>query len=72
MLIIEFADDFGDTFGNYAGSLIIIVTNNLGKRRGPEGFENVAAVRRFDGTTWVNSTLVKRFNGTAWVDVTNS
>jgi len=54
------------------GSLIIIVTNNLGKRRGPEGFENVAAVRRFDGTTWVNSTLVKRFNGTAWVDVTNS
>ena len=54
------------------GNLIIIVANNLGKRRTSTGFENISAVRRFNGTTWVNSTLVKRFNGTAWVDVTNS
>jgi hypothetical protein len=54
------------------GTLIIVVSNNLGQRRGETGFENITSVRRFDGTSWQPTTIVKRFDGTNWVDVTNS
>jgi hypothetical protein len=54
------------------GTLLIIVSNNLGQRRSETGFENITSVRRFDGSSWVSTTVVKRFDGTNWVDVTNS
>jgi hypothetical protein len=53
-------------------TLLIVVSNNLGQRRGEAGFQNITSVRRFDGTSWTATTIAKRFNGTAWVDITNS
>jgi hypothetical protein len=55
------------------GTLEIVVTNNFGRRRTEAGFENIASARRFDGTSWIQTTVVKRFDATlGWVDVTNS
>jgi hypothetical protein len=55
------------------GTLEIVVTNNFGRRRTDTGFENIASARRFDGTSWIQTTVVKRFDATlGWVDVTNS
>ena len=55
------------------GTLEIVVTNNFGRRRTETGFENIASTRRFDGTSWIQTTVVKRFDATlGWVDVTNS
>jgi hypothetical protein len=54
------------------GTLIIVVTNNLGKRRTDSGFENIASIRRFDGSSWQPTTIAKRFNGSIWVDISNS
>jgi hypothetical protein len=53
-------------------SLTIDVRNNLGKRQTSSGFQNIETSRRFDGTTWIQTTVSKRFDGTNWVDVSNS
>jgi len=52
--------------------LTIEVRNNLGKRQTSSGFQNIETSRRFDGTTWIQTTVSKRFDGTSWVDVSNS
>jgi hypothetical protein len=52
--------------------LTIEVRNNLGKRQTSSGFQNIETSRRFDGTTWIQTTVSKRFDGTNWVDVSNS
>ena len=52
--------------------LTIDVRNNLGKRQTSSGFQNIETSRRFDGTTWIQTTVSKRFDGTNWVDVSNS
>jgi len=54
------------------GILTIDVRSNLGKRRTSSGFENIQTARRFNGTSWVATTVSKRFNGTVWVDISNS
>jgi hypothetical protein len=55
------------------GTLIIVVANNLGKRRTDSGFENITSIRRFDGNNWQPTTIAKRFDATlGWVDISNS